>query len=178
MSLLVQTLKFGTSIADTLRVYAEEFRDKRMQTAEEQAAKIGTKLIFPLVFCLFPSFFVVAIGPAVIRIIDVLESAWNQRQSVGTAKQRIIVMHIHKAHVPASLLGLGLISLGGCASTAAVTQPVAKAPTELYSGQPATVHATEFPVASAADGIQRGDAAWKQGDLDLAIYLYLQAPPI
>lgn len=71
VGLLVQTLRFGTSVADTLRVYSEEFRDKRMQKAEEQAAKIGTKLIFPLVFCLFPSFFVVAIGPAVIRIIDV-----------------------------------------------------------------------------------------------------------
>jgi tight adherence protein C len=72
VSLLVQTLRFGTGVADTLRVYSEEFRDKRMQKAEEQAAKIGTKLIFPLVLCLFPSFFVVAIGPAVIRIIDVL----------------------------------------------------------------------------------------------------------
>jgi tight adherence protein C len=71
VSLLVQTLKFGTSIGDTLRVYAEEFRDKRMQRAEELAAKIGTKLIFPLVFCLFPSFFVVAIGPAVVRIAEV-----------------------------------------------------------------------------------------------------------
>lgn len=71
VSLLVQTLRFGTSIADTLRVYSEEFRDKRMQRAEEQAAKIGTKLIFPLVGCLFPSFFVVAVGPAAIRIIDV-----------------------------------------------------------------------------------------------------------
>jgi tight adherence protein C len=71
VSLLVQTLKFGTSIGETLRVYAEEFRDKRMQRAEELAAKIGTKLVFPLVFCLFPSFFVVAIGPAVIRIVDV-----------------------------------------------------------------------------------------------------------
>jgi tight adherence protein C len=71
VSLLVQTLKFGTSIGDTLRVYAEEFRDKRMQRAEELAAKTGTKLIFPLVFCLFPSFFIVAIGPAVVRIIDV-----------------------------------------------------------------------------------------------------------
>ena len=71
VSLLLQTLKFGTSIADTLRVYAEEFRDKRMQRAEELAAKIGTKLIFPLVFCLFPSFFVVAIGPAVIRLAEV-----------------------------------------------------------------------------------------------------------
>lgn len=71
VSLLLQTLKFGTSIADTLRVYAEEFRDKRMQRAEEQAAKIGTKLVFPLVLCLFPSFFVVAVGPAVIRFIQV-----------------------------------------------------------------------------------------------------------
>lgn len=71
VSLLVQTLKFGTSIGETLRVYAEEFRDKRMQRAEELGAKIGTKLIFPLVFCLFPSFFVVAIGPAVIRIMGV-----------------------------------------------------------------------------------------------------------
>jgi tight adherence protein C len=71
VSLLIQTLRFGTGIADTLRVYSEEFRDKRMQKAEELAAKIGTKLIFPLVLCLFPSFFVVAIGPAVLRLIEV-----------------------------------------------------------------------------------------------------------
>lgn len=71
VSLLTQSLRFGTSIADTLRVYAEEFRDRRMQRAEEQAAKIGTKLIFPLVFCIFPSFFLVAVGPAALRLIDV-----------------------------------------------------------------------------------------------------------
>lgn len=70
VSLLVQSLRFGSSIAETLRVYAEEFRDKRMQQAEEMAAKIGTKMIFPLILCLFPSFFLVAIGPAVIRLID------------------------------------------------------------------------------------------------------------
>jgi tight adherence protein C len=70
-ALLVQTMRFGTSIADALRVYSEEFRDKRTQAAEEQAAKIGTKMIFPLVLCLFPSFFLVAIGPAVIGLIDV-----------------------------------------------------------------------------------------------------------
>ena len=70
VGLLVQTLRFGTGIADALRVYSEEFRDKRMQRAEEAAAKIGTKLIFPLVLCLFPSFFVVAIGPAVIRLVE------------------------------------------------------------------------------------------------------------
>ena len=70
VSLLVQTMRFGTGVADALRVYSEEFRDKRTQKAEEQAAKMGTKLIFPLVFCMFPIFFIVAIGPAVLRIID------------------------------------------------------------------------------------------------------------
>ena len=70
VGLLVQTLRFGTGIADALRVYSEEFRDRRMQRAEEEAAKLGTKMIFPLVFCLFPSFFVVAVGPAVIRLSE------------------------------------------------------------------------------------------------------------
>jgi tight adherence protein C len=71
VSLLIQTMRFGTGVAEALRVYSEEFRDKRMQKAEEEAALIGTKLIFPLVTCLFPSFFIVAIGPAVIRLIEV-----------------------------------------------------------------------------------------------------------
>lgn len=70
-ALLVQTMRFGTSIADALRIYSEEFRDKRTQAAEEQAARIGTKMVFPLVLFLFPSFFLVAIGPAVIGLIDV-----------------------------------------------------------------------------------------------------------
>jgi tight adherence protein C len=70
VSTLVQTLRFGTSVADGLRVYSEEFRDKRMQNAEERAAKIGTKMIFPLVFFMFPAFFVVAVGPAVVQMID------------------------------------------------------------------------------------------------------------
>ncbi len=70
-ALLVQTMRFGTSVADALRVYSEEFRDKRTQAAEERAAKIGTKMIFPLVLFLFPSFFLVTIGPAVIGLVDV-----------------------------------------------------------------------------------------------------------
>lgn len=73
VSLLTQTLKFGTGVADSLRVYAAEFRDKRMQRAEEQAAKIGTKLIFPLIVFMFPGFFIVALGPAVIRLMTVFE---------------------------------------------------------------------------------------------------------
>ncbi len=69
VSLLAQSIRFGTSVADTLRIYAEEFRDRRTQAAEEQAAKIGTKLIFPLTFFLWPSFFLVAIGPAIIGVL-------------------------------------------------------------------------------------------------------------
>jgi tight adherence protein C len=72
VGLLVQTLRFGTSVADTLRVYAEEFRDRRVQRAEELAAKLGTKMIFPMVLCFFPSFFLVAVGPAIIRLVQVL----------------------------------------------------------------------------------------------------------
>jgi len=70
---LSQAMRFGSSIAETLRVYAEEFRDKRMQAAEEQAGKIGTKLIFPLVFCLWPAFFLVAIGPALLKVMVVFQ---------------------------------------------------------------------------------------------------------
>ena len=70
VALLVQTMRFGTGVADALRVYSAEFRDKRTQHAEELAAKMGTKLVFPLVLFMFPIFFIVAIGPAVLRIID------------------------------------------------------------------------------------------------------------
>lgn len=73
VSMISQSVKFGTSIADTLRIYADEFRDKRMQRAEEKAAKVSTKLIFPLVTCIFPSFFAVAIGPAVLAIVRAFE---------------------------------------------------------------------------------------------------------
>lgn len=69
VSLLAQSIRFGTSVADTLRVYSEEFRDRRTQAAEEQAAKVGTKLVFPLILCLWPSFFLVAIGPVIIGVL-------------------------------------------------------------------------------------------------------------
>ncbi len=71
VTLIAQSLRFGTSIADALRVYSEEYRDKRLQKAEEQAALIGTKLIFPLVLCIFPSFFVVMIGPPILGVMAI-----------------------------------------------------------------------------------------------------------
>lgn len=72
VSLITHSARFGTGIAGTLRLYAEEFRDRRLQRAEEQAAMVGTKLIFPLVACLWPSFFVIAVGPAVINVLRAL----------------------------------------------------------------------------------------------------------
>ncbi len=74
VSMLRQSIRFGSGISETLRIYAEEFRDRRMQKAEAVAGSIGTKMIFPLILCIFPAFFVVAIGPAVINIIEVLGS--------------------------------------------------------------------------------------------------------
>lgn len=71
--LLIQSTKLGTSLAETLRVYAEEFRDKRMQAAEEEAAKLSTKIIFPLVFCFMPAFFIVSIGPAFTGVLKTLK---------------------------------------------------------------------------------------------------------
>jgi tight adherence protein C len=71
VSLLVQTDKFGTSIAQALRTHAETSRTKRRQRAEERAAKIGVKLVFPLVLFLFPALYVVILGPAVIQYFEV-----------------------------------------------------------------------------------------------------------
>ncbi len=71
VAMLVQTDRFGTSIAQALRTHAETSRVKRRQRAEERAAKIGVKLVFPLVFFLFPAFYVVTLGPAVIQFIRV-----------------------------------------------------------------------------------------------------------
>jgi tight adherence protein C len=70
VTMLVQTDRFGTSVAQALRTHAEESRIKRRQRAEEKAAKLSVKLIFPLVFCLLPAFFVVVVGPALIKFVD------------------------------------------------------------------------------------------------------------
>jgi tight adherence protein C len=74
VALLVQTDKFGTSIAQALRTHAETSRTKRRQRAEERAAKIGVKLVFPLVLFLFPALYVVILGPAVIQYFNVFKS--------------------------------------------------------------------------------------------------------
>jgi tight adherence protein C len=72
VAMLVQTDRFGTSIADSLRVFADSMRIKRRQRAEEQVAKAAIKLIFPLLFCIFPALLIVLMGPALIKIYKLL----------------------------------------------------------------------------------------------------------
>lgn len=72
VAMLVQTDRFGTSVAQSLRVHAETMRTKRRQRAEEAAAKTGVKMVFPLVLCIFPAIWFVTIGPAAIKFVQVL----------------------------------------------------------------------------------------------------------
>ena len=74
-AVLVQADRFGTSVAQALRVHSEDLRTRRRQRAEEMAAKTTVKILIPLVLFIFPSIFVVAVGPAIIRIMEVLMPA-------------------------------------------------------------------------------------------------------
>jgi tight adherence protein C len=74
MAMLIQTDRFGTSIAQALRTHAETMRTKRRQRAEEAAAKTTIKLVFPLVLFIFPALFVIILGPALIQIFEALGS--------------------------------------------------------------------------------------------------------
>lgn len=70
VAMLVQTDRFGTSIADSLRVFADSMRIKRRQRAEEQVAKAAVKLIFPLLLFIFPALLIVLMGPALIKMYE------------------------------------------------------------------------------------------------------------
>ncbi len=74
VTLLVQADAFGTSIARTLRVYSDALRTTRYQRAEEIAAKMPVKLLFPLVFCILPALFVAIMGPAAIKLMHTFSS--------------------------------------------------------------------------------------------------------
>lgn len=72
VALLIQTDRFGTSVGQALRVHSEAMRTKRHQRAEEQATKLPVKLLFPRVFFIFPSLFIVILGPGIIQIARTL----------------------------------------------------------------------------------------------------------
>jgi tight adherence protein C len=77
VSMLVQAEQFGTSIAKTLRVHSDTLRVQRVQAVEEAAAKTTIKLIFPLVLFIFPSLFVVVLGPAMISIMESFKNLYH-----------------------------------------------------------------------------------------------------
>lgn len=72
VAMMLQADRFGTSIGDSMRVQADSLRVRRRQRAEEQAAKIPLKMLFPLIFCIFPSLLLVLMGPAMIQIYRTL----------------------------------------------------------------------------------------------------------
>ena len=69
VAVLIQADRFGTSVAATLRNHAEFMRVQARQVAEEKAAKLGVKLVFPIFFCILPSLFVVTVGPMAIKVV-------------------------------------------------------------------------------------------------------------
>jgi tight adherence protein C len=76
-AMLIQADRFGTSMGDSLRVFTDTLRTKRRMRAEEKAAKVALKLLFPLMFCIFPTLIVVLLGPAIIHISRVLMPAMS-----------------------------------------------------------------------------------------------------
>jgi len=72
VAILIQTHRFGTSIGQSFRIFADNLRTKRRQRAEELAAKIAVKMIVPMVMFVFPAILIVVGGPAVITITDKL----------------------------------------------------------------------------------------------------------
>ena len=75
VSMLVQSEQFGTSIARTLRLHSDALRTQRVQAVEEMAAKTTVKIVFPLIFFIFPSLFLVVLGPAILAMLDTLKGA-------------------------------------------------------------------------------------------------------
>lgn len=77
VAVLIQADRFGTGVAQSLRAHSDFMRVQARQVAEEKAAKLGVKLVFPIFFCILPSLFVVTVGPMVVRIINDLLPMMN-----------------------------------------------------------------------------------------------------
>jgi len=77
VAVLIQSDRFGTGVAQSLRAHSDYMRVQARQIAEEKAAKLGVKLVFPIFFCILPSLFVVTVGPVVMRIMRQLLPMMN-----------------------------------------------------------------------------------------------------
>jgi len=77
VAVLIQADRFGTGVAQSLRAHADFMRIQARQVAEEKAAKLGVKLIFPIFFCILPSLFVITVGPVIMKIIRELVPMMN-----------------------------------------------------------------------------------------------------
>jgi tight adherence protein C len=77
VAVLIQSDRFGTGVGQSLRAHSDYMRVQARQTAEEKAAKLGVKLVFPIFFCILPSLFVVTVGPVVMRIMRELIPMMN-----------------------------------------------------------------------------------------------------
>jgi len=77
VAVLIQADRFGTGVAQSLRAHSDYMRVQARQIAEEKAAKLGVKLVFPIFFCILPSLFVVTVGPIVIKIMRELLPMMN-----------------------------------------------------------------------------------------------------
>ena len=75
-TLLVQSERFGTSIADALRIFASSMREERSMRAQEAAEKTAVKLLFPMVCFIFPAMLVVLVGPAAVKLAEVISGGW------------------------------------------------------------------------------------------------------
>ncbi|HXG32118.1 MAG TPA: type II secretion system F family protein [Bryobacteraceae bacterium] len=84
VAVLLQTDRFGTSMADSLRTHSEFMRTRRRQEAEERANKVGVKLVFPIFFCILPAMFLVVAGPGVLQIIKELFPLMRQFGQSGS----------------------------------------------------------------------------------------------
>jgi tight adherence protein C len=77
VAVLIQADRFGTGVAQSLRAHSDYMRVQARQIAEEKAAKLGVKLVFPIFFCILPSLFVVTVGPIVMKIMRELLPMMN-----------------------------------------------------------------------------------------------------
>jgi hypothetical protein len=91
-TVLIQTERFGTSVGQALRVQSDTLRTKRRQRVEEASAKTAIKMLFPLVFCIFPAMYLVILGPGVLQALKVLgDMACHHGSGPGVAFRNLAV---------------------------------------------------------------------------------------